>query len=51
VSELFPGLYKSIEQKVAARAKTLVEKKDGRKLNARAARKRETLAGLSDLIA
>jgi transcriptional regulator with XRE-family HTH domain len=51
VSELFPGLYKNIEQQVAARAKTLVERTDGRKLNAREAKKRETLAGLAALVA
>ena len=47
VSELFPGLYQKAEQKVAARAKTLVERTGRAKSNQRVARKREVLAGLA----
>ena len=49
VSELFPGLYQKVEQKVAARAKTLVERTRRDKSNQRAARKHETLADLAAL--
>jgi transcriptional regulator with XRE-family HTH domain len=49
VSELFPGLYQKVEQEVAARAKTLVEKTDRRKPNQQTARKREALADLAAL--
>src|ERR1035437_8893300 len=49
VSELFPGLYQKVEQKVAARAKTLVERTRRDKCNQRTARKHEALADLAAL--
>jgi transcriptional regulator with XRE-family HTH domain len=49
VSELFPGLYQKIEQEVAVRAKTLVEKTGRRKGNQRIARKRNVLSDLASL--
>lgn len=45
-SEIFEGLYQTIEQEVAKRAKILANRKDG-KPNERAARKRETLKELA----
>jgi len=49
VSELFPGLYQKVEGEVAARAKALVEKTDGRKPTRQTARKREAFADLAAL--
>jgi transcriptional regulator with XRE-family HTH domain len=46
VSELFPGLYRKVEQEVAERAKILISKKNPTKPNQQTARKREALAGL-----
>jgi transcriptional regulator with XRE-family HTH domain len=42
-SELFPGLYQKIEQEVAARARALARKTEGRKSKRQTARKHETL--------
>ena len=50
LSELFPGLYQKIEQHVAARAKTLLDRTRSRKSTPRAARKHETLTGLAGLL-
>jgi transcriptional regulator with XRE-family HTH domain len=49
VSELFPGLYQKVEREVAARAKALAGKTDGRKPTRQTARKREALAELATL--
>jgi transcriptional regulator with XRE-family HTH domain len=47
VSELFPGLYQKVEGEVAARAKALAGKTNGRKPTQQVARKREALAALA----
>jgi transcriptional regulator with XRE-family HTH domain len=47
VSELWSGLYQKAERDVAMRAKALVGRKHGRKLNAWAARRHDILTGLA----
>lgn len=46
VSELFGGLYRKVEREVAARAKTLIDRKD-RKANPQTFRKLEALTELA----
>jgi len=46
-SELFSGLYRKVERKVAARAKTLVTRTNGLKPNQRTQRKRQALAEIA----
>jgi transcriptional regulator with XRE-family HTH domain len=47
-SELFDGLYKKVEQEVAARAKELAARTDRQKPNRRTARKREILTNIAN---
>ena len=48
-SELFSGQYQKIEEEVAARAKALLAKTDGQKLNKRAAYKRQMIAEIAEI--
>ena len=47
--ELFAGLYREIEERVAARAKVLTYKRDRGKANRRTARKRRSLENIISL--
>jgi len=49
VSELFGGLYREIEKKVASRAMTLLERVDQGKRKAQTVRKQEVLAAMGGL--
>ena len=49
VSELFDGLYREVEQNVAARAKSRAEKTGGRKVTRRNNRRRQVLSNLASL--
>jgi hypothetical protein len=49
VCELFDGLYRKIEQQVAARANTLATRTDQHKPSQRSARKRQTLTRIAAL--
>src|SRR5207253_2299098 len=46
-SELFGGLYQKVQQKVAARAKTLTDRTDRGKPNRQTAHRRQMLAGIA----
>jgi hypothetical protein len=49
VSELFSGMYQKVEQEVAASARSLAGKTDGRKSTGRIAHRRNALAGIAGM--